>query len=169
VASHVRVKTIQVSPNLGQDSEKLGDVSKCPKTHRATSCKNLCNELQEDCVRCLFVSYYLSLGSKRRQPRRPQVPAWEPSFFRQLFRIKTFEFELEQARIINWARSFFGFGSDATENSESGRSVVGLLIIGAKRATKSAEWIQSYHRVCGASGFTHLQKQPQPFPFCGNG
>ena len=73
VASHVRVKTIQVSPNLGQDSEKLGDVSKCPKTYRATSCKRSCNELQEDCVRCLFVSYYLSLGSKRRQPRRPFV------------------------------------------------------------------------------------------------
>ena len=73
VASHVRVKTIQVSPNLGQDSEKLGDVSKCPKTYRATSCKRSCNELQEDCVRCLFVSYYLSLGSKRRQSRRPFV------------------------------------------------------------------------------------------------
>ena len=73
VASHVRVKTIQVSPNLGQDSEKLGDVSQCPKTYRATSCKRSCNELQEDCVRCLFVSYYLSPGSKRRQSRRSFV------------------------------------------------------------------------------------------------
>ncbi len=72
VASHVRVKTTQleVSPNLGQDSEKLGDVSKQPRTYRATSCKRSYNELQEDCVRCLFVSYHLSPGSKRRQSRR---------------------------------------------------------------------------------------------------
>ena len=39
--------------------------------------------------------------------------------------------------------------------------MVGLLI-GAKRATKSAEWIQSYQRVCGADLQRILQKQP-PF------
>ena len=39
--------------------------------------------------------------------------------------------------------------------------MVGLLI-GAKRTTKSAEWIQSYQRVCGADLQRILQKQP-PF------
>ncbi len=48
--SHVRVKTTsytQVFPNLrvGQDSEKLGDVSKQPKTYCAASCKSIVQQV----------------------------------------------------------------------------------------------------------------------------